>query len=126
MLDAKGDADDRDEAGQGTAEVTQGQPPAGHQESHHISDHPQGARSQVASSPQVTAVDRFGAERPEGETTDHPARSRPGQTNDGDGADQCGNPPGQGHGQSTKDNPEKVEDQGNHVSIVTAGPMSVR
>ena len=126
MLNAKGNADDRDKTGQGTAEVTQGQPPAGHKEPDHIAERTQRARPQITPSPELTTAHGFGAEGPERETTDHPARPCPWQANDGDGADQRGQPPGQSHGKSAENNPEQVEDHRDHVSIVTASPRLVR
>ena len=42
--------------------VTQSQPPAGHKEPDHIAECTQGARSQIASSPELTPVHGLGAE----------------------------------------------------------------
>ena len=126
MLNAKESADDPDKTGQGTAEVTQGQPPAGHKKPDHTAERTQGARVLITSSTELTTAHSFGAERPERETADHPLRPCPRQANDRDGADQRGQLTGQSYGKSAENNPEQVEDYRDHVSIVTASPKLIR
>ncbi len=56
-------------------------------------------------------VRHFAAEGPEAEGADAEGCNRPGNADDGDGADQRGKPPGQAHDKAAEDEPENVADQ---------------
>ena len=120
MLDAEGNANDADEAGESAAEVTQSQPPARHNEPDHIAQNADGASSQICSALEVSSVDGLSAEGPKGETADHPATAGPGKTHHRDGAQHCNEPPAQRHGQASQDDPQQVEQGSEHDGIVAA------
>src|SRR3546814_7978111 len=73
--------------------------------------------SDVCSSDLLRAIDRLPAERPQGEEEDVEAGPPPGDADDRDEHQDGGQQPSGGHGQPAEDEPEEVEDEGEHGNL---------
>ena len=114
VLDAKGDADNRDETGQCRGAGANRKPPARHQKPDHVADQPQRSGAEIHPSGELTPAHGLISKRPEGVVADHKAGPGPGKADDRDRRHKTGQPPAQAHHHPAEHEPENVEQKAQH------------
>jgi hypothetical protein len=117
VLDAKGDADNRDETGQCRSEVANRQPPARQHKPDHVADQPQRSGAEIHLSGELTPAHGLISKRPQGVVADHKASPGPGDADDRDRRHKPGQPPTEAHHNAPQNEPENVEQKAQHRII---------
>lgn len=104
MLQAKGNAKDRDAKANSKKEMNQGQPPAAEHKPDDIANETQGAGADVGAA-DVGTVDDVGAKGPQIQQADIESGPGPGNANDGDHHKECRGEPGQCCGPPAEEKP---------------------
>ena len=108
MLNSEGDANNGDEACQGSRDVTNCEPHTSDDEPHDVSNHAQWTGSNIFNPAKGRAADCFLSEWKEGELADNKAGLGPWQTDDGDGTKEASKPPAKPHDEAAKDKPKDI------------------
>jgi hypothetical protein len=103
VLKSEGDTDDGHKAAQCRDHMANCKPDAGKDEPNDVSNGSQRAGADVIGTPQFCTADRFSTKRQESEPADNEACPGSGQTDDGDGTNEAGEPPPQSHDKATED-----------------------
>jgi hypothetical protein len=110
VLNAKGDSNNGDKAGQSRSNVTNGKPDAGEDEPENVANRTQWTGANVLYPGNGATADGLLAKRQEGKLPDDKAGLGPRKSNNGDGAQQSRQPPTEAHIKTSEDKPQDITD----------------